>query len=339
MEVKFQAAPAVQTNFIGTVVDKMDQISRQAQRNVASASSKPSRCIHPVDIAVTRQEAAAAQTVLPDVVKTVPTQPLFVNRPLPAIAQCGFEKKKTSHIGFYCSRFTKIVDELWCTKFDSTEIHVLDLEFKEKRKLRSTNICICRTVAQIGNGLVVATSQGLYRSNMDGTGTVLIARGGMADMCWEDKLGYILNDKCRQVCVVEYDECSDSFTQRTDIALATYNEGAYNTIQITKEHIFITEYDYHRILKLKKTGEFVSSYGSYGSANKQLHSPLLCGADIEGSLLTADQWNDRLQILAPDGTWQSLRIDGICKPHCVFIDHYVLYVAHDIYISKYTMRQ
>ena len=79
----------------------------------------------------------------------------------------------------------------------------------------------------------------------------------------------------------------------------------------------------------------MSSHGSCGRGRDELRGPRLCGADADDSLLIADQWNNRIQVLSHDGSWHSLMIDGIKWHRYAVIDNDVMYFAHDKYMSKY----
>ena len=271
----------------------------------------------------------------------VVTRPLFIPRSLSDIVNCRFIEKVQSRIGTSVFRFTKINDELWCVPGNTNTVCVLNLDFIHKGNLTFPNIRYCRTLTNIGPIIILATDNGLYRCYMDGSNVQQITGGGIVDMCWEGNTGYILDNDGANILVIQYDAATGRFIMGQRIPMNSYDHNPCNTIQTTKDHIYIGQYDIGKILKFTKSGgDAVSSHGSYGRGRDQLWSPRLCGADADGSLLIADQGNNRFQVLSHNGIWHTFGINGIDMPRCTVIDNDVMYIAHGTfasYMSKHSI--
>ena len=65
------------------------------------------------------------------------------------------------------------------------------------------------------------------------------------------------------------------------------------------------------IQKYTLDGHFLQKYGSHGSDVGQLYFPNLSGIDNKGHILVAGYLNKRIDVLKTDGSWESLKIDGL----------------------------
>lgn len=85
------------------------------------------------------------------------------------------------------------------------------------------------------------------------------------------------------------------FSGPTDVAVA-----ADGSIYVTDGHE--TESN-HRIVKFSASGQFVTSFGEFGSGPGQFNVPHAIAIDSRGRLFVADRDNNRVQILEPEGTF------------------------------------
>ena len=83
------------------------------------------------------------------------------------------------------------------------------------------------------------------------------------------------------------------------------------------------------------TGKTATGEPVYGPG--VLWNPCLCQVDDEGSVLVADCWNDRLQVMRADGTWSVVEIDqAVNRPNGAVWCNGSLYVAYDGNIGRFS---
>ena len=83
-----------------------------------------------------------------------------------------------------------------------------------------------------------------------------------------------------------------------------------HTLQVTDDHILVCCFDEDELHVLSHSGELLqTTSGEPMNAPGVLRSPYLCQVDAEGSVLVADKANDRLQVMAADGTWSVVDLD------------------------------
>ncbi|MBS0632004.1 MAG: hypothetical protein JSS11_08835 [Verrucomicrobia bacterium] len=81
--------------------------------------------------------------------------------------------------------------------------------------------------------------------------------------------------------------------------------------------IFVTDgYGNSRVVHFNAGGEFISEWGSRGTAPGQFHTPHTITRDADGRLYVADRENDRIQVFTESGevlaVWEGLHsIDGL----------------------------
>ena len=69
-----------------------------------------------------------------------------------------------------------------------------------------------------------------------------------------------------------------------------------------------------------------------------LHGPRLCQVDAEGSVLVADSYNQRLQVMSADGTWSVVDLDDrtLSFPRTALWMNESLYVANYGTMARYS---
>lgn len=87
----------------------------------------------------------------------------------------------------------------------------------------------------------------------------------------------------------------NQFSGPTDVAVA--EDGS---IYVTDGHETDSN---HRVMKFSAAGEFLMSFGEFGSEPGQFNVPHAIAIDSRGRLFVADRDNNRIQIFAADGTF------------------------------------
>ena len=68
-----------------------------------------------------------------------------------------------------------------------------------------------------------------------------------------------------------------------------------------ENNVLIADSRNHRIQKFTSDGEFIKSFGEYGSGDGCLNLPWGLAINQEGEILVADWGNDRIQSFSPNG--------------------------------------
>jgi DNA-binding beta-propeller fold protein YncE len=87
----------------------------------------------------------------------------------------------------------------------------------------------------------------------------------------------------------------NQFSGPTDVAI-----GEDGSIYITDGHETLSN---HRVMKFSREGDFVMSFGEFGSGPGQFNVPHAIAIDSRGRLFVADRDNNRIQIFDADGTF------------------------------------
>ena len=72
------------------------------------------------------------------------------------------------------------------------------------------------------------------------------------------------------------------------------------SIAIRGEMVYVTEKGNHRVQKFTTSGDFVSTFGSYGSGDGQLNSPLGICIDPDGKIYVSEYNNNRISVFNSD---------------------------------------
>ncbi len=111
----------------------------------------------------------------------------------------------------------------------------------------------------------------------------------------------------------------DNFNRPTDIAWDAQG------------NMFVSDaYTNARIVKLDKTGRFIKTWGSKGSADGQFDMPNSVAVDAKGNVYVADLGNKRIQVFDNDGNFKS-QIANVGAPWAICISpgaHQYLYSSN-----------
>ena len=75
--------------------------------------------------------------------------------------------------------------------------------------------------------------------------------------------------------------------------------------------MYVADHRNHRVQKFTSGGEYLASFGSYGTGNGQLNLPSDVAVDPDGDVYVCDWANSRVQIFAPDGTFVASLIGDV----------------------------
>ena len=103
----------------------------------------------------------------------------------------------------------------------------------------------------------------------------------------------------------------------------------------SKKNIYVSDMNLDRIQKFTSEGEFVTSWGNYGSGDGEFIGPWGIDVDSEGNVYVADMGNNRVQKFTSDGEFiakWSTKVEGIwmySMPQGVAVDNAgFVYVQH-----------
>jgi streptogramin lyase len=68
-----------------------------------------------------------------------------------------------------------------------------------------------------------------------------------------------------------------------------------------EENLYVADTLNHRVQKFTKDGQFLSAFGSHGTASGEFDMPWGVAVDAEGSIYVSDWRNDRVQKFDPEG--------------------------------------
>jgi DNA-binding beta-propeller fold protein YncE len=73
----------------------------------------------------------------------------------------------------------------------------------------------------------------------------------------------------------------------------------------SKGNVYVTDTGNKRVVVFTADGEFVTQFGTTGTAPGEFDEPVGITVDQDGLVYVADTWNSRIQIFAPDSTGTS----------------------------------
>ncbi len=82
---------------------------------------------------------------------------------------------------------------------------------------------------------------------------------------------------------------------------ASQLRGPVGIAQTPDETLWITELDTNRVSAYSTAGEFLGTFGSFGSGNNQFNQPTGIAADTNGNIYVADRLNERIQVFSTTG--------------------------------------
>ena len=113
---------------------------------------------------------------------------------------------------------------------------------------------------------------------------------------------------------------------RAPIGIAFHNNG----------NIFVTGH-FSRIVIFDGRGDYVGSFGGFGSLDNQLRNPWGLSVDSDGNVIVADKGNSLIKIFSPDGKFL-MKIGGqgsLKSPvHCIQYDRFLIVSDNDEHCIK-----
>ena len=238
----------------------------------------------------------------------------------------------------------EINEELWCLEFFGV-IEIFDNDLRRTRKLNNAVWGHVRDVIALPNDkLVLSGSNGLFEIKSSGEVIRKIASGNFLSCSYVDnKVHGFTNCEWEhgEICTPigpDVEETSGiihgfiyspdqrvSCPQQNDDALKMSTGERSHTIRTREDLIYACSSDEHviHVLPFKDriypqlslgSGFFestvVTSYGKFGSkAPGELFQPRLGAVDDDGTLLIADEMNNRLQVVDKDSQWTVLDLE------------------------------
>ena len=119
------------------------------------------------------------------------------------------------------------------------------------------------------------------------------------------------------------------------ILLCCFRKGKLHVLSHSGELLHTHGRSRREATKVDIVGQTMSGQPVYGPG--VLQWPRLCQVDDEGSVLVADCWNDRLQVMRADGTWRVVDLDQpVSDPRGVALCKASLYVAGKYNIARFS---
>ena len=124
---------------------------------------------------------------------------------------------------------------------------------------------------------------------------------------------------------------------------ASTNNNERLTMSVKNNRIKCCSWDDDNIRVYTLTGQLLQTNSTEGSGDAgQLSDPFICDEDEDGSVLFADQYNDRLQVMTEEGKFSLLQLQPpVEEPKSAALFNNHLYVTSskwmDATICKYTL--
>ena len=219
-----------------------------------------------------------------------------------------FELFQTAKCSFQSFRFDVIDKELWCVEWNSSKVHVFNFDSNENEILTFIEMGQFFSVLQFDALIVFAVGNGLFTVRDRKTPEKF--KGGIfIDVCQHQNFLLALQYDEGRVCKFEY--IHQKFQLKGSFMCKEYQNHHLNTILSDGAHAYVCLFANHVIQKYTIDGQLLQTFGSRGPSVGQLNCPLLSGIDDEGNILVAEYGNKRIDVLKTDGSWESLKIDGL----------------------------
>ena len=266
---------------------------------------------------------------------------MWIEQPLSEIGQKNIKEIKRSETGFTCNRLAAINEKLWCVECNTNKIHVFSLDGTKQKTIELSNNIKCRAAIQARSNVVVAAAYGVYLTDTNGQNSRVVVNGDFCDVSFNSDTLFGLNDRNSKVCILKYNKGTDSYVTIREFVIDNYTKSNYNTIQATCEHIYIAQHGAHNILQYGHDGTLVAAHGSRRTVVGQLRYPWLSGVDTRGTLLIADQSNQRLLTLTKHGDFQCLTKVNLNYLYCAVVVENMIYMVglnRDYHLVQYSLK-
>ena len=153
-----------------------------------------------------------------------------------------------------------------------------------------------------------------------------ISSGAFSDGCKHAGLVYVAS--MHEPTIHVYD--LSTWSRNRTLSLACSCVHTYNhTLRVTSCGIILACVKNNCIHVLDDSGVILQTHGNYGSETGEFYHPKICRAESDGSILVADEDNDRLQVFH-DGEWHVLPLQPHpSDPRGVVVTPHALYVVTD----------
>lgn len=215
------------------------------------------------------------------------------------------EKKLDNKSGF---RLCCHNNQLWLPTTSGNSIDVYSMSGTLQRSITSDQLQRPRSIHPLDDqNMVLADANGLFLIDSQGKVTRKIMAGDMQDVHADGNtvvaLETITLDLHGKVHILNKDKSLNvekSFLLEKNpaqsIMIVSGNIYVSFTAEEKRYNDFICKYD--------RNGNKLAQYGKHGSGGPgELYGPVICASDPEGSLLIADVFNKRLQMLDFNGQW------------------------------------
>ena len=214
-----------------------------------------------------------------------------------------------------------VADEIWCSYREYINVYDFDLTFRQVVKLskfagRLENFVNLKAVAQAytGHYFTACETSGLQILAPDRMLIRVLHTGHVCDVISDQETVYALETKASEVLVFKYYGTESLHWRKSPWKLEYSFKSACalsndDTMAVVNETIVICSYRNSALHRYSLSGEPLASLPSSPSKRSPGHlwRPRICCRTGNGSLLIADHYNNRLQVLTPDGQWQVLQ--------------------------------
>ena len=177
---------------------------------------------------------------------------------------------------------------------------------------------------------------------------IIKTNGGYSDVAVQSDLVYAAKlDRPVQVDVYDSSTWRRLRQIQTPCSLTEHIRTSYHTLHVSDEHILLCCVDKNKLQVLSHSGELLQTHGrsreeatdddiiGHTTSGKPVYGPgvlshpRLCQVDAEGSVLVADNFNRRLQVMRADGIWNVIDLDRVAdRPKAAVLCNASLYVAN-----------
>ena len=227
---------------------------------------------------------------------------------------------------YQCYRFSIIDEKLWCIEKESPRINNYDGDGNKTCTISFNQIGICQAVAQVKEGILVATTTGLYHTDVEGKGQNCILDGNICDVTIRDNTVYTLDNADAKVHILHI-HAQNTFKFHSQFTVVNLTEHWLNSIVVTSGYVYVGQFSGHTIYAAD--GTLQQKLGSGGSGCGMLRYPFVCGADANGCVLIVDHINHRLQTVQ-NGSWRVMNLNGLNRPVWTAFNKYTLYITEEL---------
>ena len=213
--------------------------------------------------------------------------------------------------------------QLWFPLSDGTRsvvaVYSIGGQFVKDFELDSRVTCV-RALAQCARvSLAMAAESGVFVMNVESAQLSLLHAASYSDLCFIDNKLFALNLTDR--CVSRFEWRHPHWQLTSSIPLDSYPHGPMDSLVVSSREIFVMSWSGYSVFKFNHQGQHRGRFGRFGCEEPgTLDNALLCAHDVTGALLFCDKWNNRLQVLSPDGHWNVVTLmTSFSRPtHVVF---------------------